>query len=78
MGRFGGVVNKWHRQEPMALGHPVRVRLSGHAMPGGKLGAPPGAANSGNDVYTPLCGPMALGHPGPATHSREGGNPCGD
>ncbi len=72
MERFGGVVNIEHRQEPMALGHPVGVRLSGHAMPGGKLGAPPGAANSGNDVYTSICGPR------PAPHSREGGNPWGD
>ena len=24
-----------------------------------------------------MCGPMALGHPGPAPHSRVGGNPFG-
>ena len=66
MERFGGADSIVHRQ---ALSG---VRLSGHNMPGGKLGAPLGAANSGNDVYTPLCGPR------PAPHSREGGNPWGD
>ena len=66
MERFGGVVNIEHRQEPGG------VRLSGHAMPGGKLGAPPGALNSGNNVYTSMCGPR------PAPHSHEGGNPWGD
>ena len=60
MERFGGAVNLEHRQ---ALSG---VRLSGHAMPGGKLGATPGAANSGNSVYTSI------------GHSREGGNPWGD
>ena len=31
----------------------------------------------GRRMQNPSCGPMALGHPGPAPHSRECGNPYG-